>query len=60
MAEDVDRGEVGFGYFDAFGIFVFVEFVLNGQSGIGCGGCDELDHRAKITQGFAAPVDADE
>ena len=60
VAGEVDGGELGVGDFDAFGIFVFIQFGAHFEAGFGrrCG--DQLNDRAIAAQRLAPPVDGDE
>ncbi len=59
VAGEVDSGELRIGGFDAFGIFVFVEFGAHGESGFGGGCCDQLYDGFEAAQRFTAPVQRD-
>ena len=41
MAGEIDGGQLGIGNFDAFGIFVFVQFGADFEAGVGCGRGDQ-------------------
>jgi hypothetical protein len=60
MAAQIDSRELGVGDFDALGVFVFIQFSADFETGIGCRRCDEWDNSPKAAQRLAAPVDGDE
>ena len=59
MSGEVDGGQLRVGNLDAFGIFVYIQFSVHFEAGIGCRRGDQLDDRAITAQRFAAPVDRD-
>ena len=59
VARDIEGGEFGIGGFDAFGIFIFVEFGAHGKSGGGRRCRNELNDGLKTPQGFSTPVNCE-
>jgi hypothetical protein len=59
VAAQVDCGKLGIGDFDAFGIFVLVQFGAHCESGLGRGRCDQLDDGPIAAQWLASTVDGD-
>jgi hypothetical protein len=57
---EVDGGELSVGDFDAFGVFVFIQFGMHFEAGFGRRRGDQLDDRAETSQRLAPPVDGDE
>ena len=57
---EVDGGQLRVGDFDAFGIFVFIQFSAHLEAGFGFRRSDQLDDCAVAAQRLASPVDGDE
>ena len=60
MAGEGEGGDLGVGDFDAFGIFVFIQFGAHFEAGLGRRCCDELDDDLMADERFATPVSSDE
>jgi hypothetical protein len=43
VAREIDSGELGVGNFDAFWIFLFIQFGAYFEAGVGCRRRDQLD-----------------
>ena len=56
VASEVDGGKLGVGDFDAFGIFVFVEFGADGEACCGGGRGNQLHNGFEAAQRLTAPV----
>ncbi len=60
VAREVEGGQLSVGNFDAFGVFVFVQFGSNFEAGIRRRRGDQLDDSAIAAQRLATPVHGDE